>query len=94
MSKEMTLIVLGLWVAVVPYLGVPSAWRTALLVLSGIGIAAVGFLLRGETLGRTPGSVGSKHSNFIESAASHELPNDIPQGDVHEHHKEGISSLN
>ncbi len=85
MSKEMMVIALGIWVAVVPYLGVPSAWRTALLVLSGLGIAVVGFLLRGEALGR-PGRAGgatsSTHSNFVENM-------DQP----HEH-KEGITSLN
>ena len=50
MSKEMSLIVLGIVVAVVPYLGIPGSWKTALLVLCGLGIALIGFLLRGETL--------------------------------------------
>ena len=87
MSKEMTVIVLGIWVVVVPYLGIPGAWRTALLVLTGIGIALVGFILRGEALGRPdrPGSAGSQHSTFVENTAQ--------PTEAHEQ-KEGISELN
>lgn len=82
MSKEMTVIALGLFVVVVPYLGIPGDWRVALLVLSGFGITVTGFLLRGEALSR--GARPHVHNSFVESgqpAPTHE-------------HKEGISSLN
>lgn len=82
MSKEMTIIALGLWVVVVPYLGIPGDWRTALLVLSGIGIAVTGFLLRGEALSH--GTKPHEHNPFVESGQPHL---------AHEH-KEGITSLN
>jgi len=89
MSKEMTVIVLGICVIIVPYLGVPGTWRTALLVVSGIGIATIGFLLRGEALGR--GSGGTKHNTFTESLPTHGMPADTHS--THEH-KDGITSLN
>ncbi len=52
MSKEVTLILLGLAIAALPYLGLPGSWRTTLLVLGGLGIAALGFFLRREVLAR------------------------------------------
>ena len=91
MSKEMTVIVLGIWVAVVPYLGVPSLWRTVLLVVSGIGIAVIGFLLRGEALSR--GAPVSRHATFVESSPSAQSPARNSSADIHEQ-KEGITSLN
>lgn len=85
MSKEMTVIVLGLWVAIVPYLGVPGTWRTAILLLSGLGIAIVGFLLRGEAIGRAQHR--ASRSTFAETAAE-------PTQPQHHDHQEGITSHN
>ena len=82
MSKEMTIIGLGIFVVVVPYLGIPGAWRTALIVLSGLGIALCGFLLRGESLAR-----GDKHNQHPSSFVENSLPHAS-----HDH--EGINSLN
>lgn len=57
MSKETGVIVIGLWVFILPFLGIPSSWRTALLALTGIGLALLGFFLRSEAMGRsTPSS--------------------------------------
>lgn len=66
MSKEMTVIALGVFVAVVPYLGIPGLWKTVLFVLAGLGLAGVGFLLRGEALAR---EAGHGHDHFVENAA-------------------------
>lgn len=83
MSKEMSVIVLGIWVVVVPYLGVPSSWRTVLLVLSGLTIAVIGFLLRNESLAHTGTSAQPRHrteDSFVESApAAPPLPEQEPQ---------------
>lgn len=53
MSKEMWVIVLGLWTIVLPYLGIPGSWKVALFVLTGLAVATFGFLLRGEALSRS-----------------------------------------
>lgn len=88
MSKEMTIIALGLWVVVVPYLGIPSDWRAVLLVFSGLGIAVTGFLLRGEALSR--GTIKPhEHNPFVESS----IPVHTGAHLAHDH-KEGITSLN
>ena len=64
MSKEMSIILLGVWVIIVPYLGLPEAWRIFLIVLSGIAIVVIGLLLRGETLSR--GVEENKNHPFVE----------------------------
>ena len=80
MSKEMTVIALGILVVVTPYLGIPGLWKTVVFVLAGLSLAGVGFLLRGEALARA----GHSHGHFVENAA----PTTPTQRD------HGISSLN
>jgi len=84
MSKEMVVIALGIWVLIIPYLGVPGGWRTALLVITGIGLIVLGFFLRAEALSRA-GRRG--HSSFVEH-----VPHST-QDTTHDR-KEGIGSLN
>ena len=72
MSKEMGVILLGLWVVIVPYLGVPESWRTVFIILAGIAIAVIGLLLRGETLAR--GVSEHKHQPFVEQAPQQPVP--------------------
>ncbi|MDE1925429.1 MAG: hypothetical protein KGH79_04625 [Patescibacteria group bacterium] len=89
MSKETAIIVLGLWVVILPYLGIPGGWRTTLLILSGIALMVLGFLLRGDALSR--GSLAKEHrgrNSYVENTAS------ITQDYSTHDHKEGITSLN
>jgi len=81
MSKEMWVIVLGIWVIISTQLGVPGSWHTIVLVLSGIALAAIGFFLRAEAIAR--GGNRSQHRPFIEN--THPTMHD---------QKEGITSLN
>ena len=64
MSKEMGVIILGLLVIIIPYLGLPISWRTILLVIVGVGITIIGFLLRGEVISK--GTAGSEKHHFAE----------------------------
>lgn len=89
MSKEMTVIALGIWILLVPHLGVPGSWRTTILIVTGLGVALVGFLLRGEAIARgfrPPESHTARRieHTFVES----------PITQVSHEHKEGINSLN
>jgi hypothetical protein len=81
MSKEMTIIALGVLVVITPYLGIPGLWKTVIFVLAGLGLAGVGFLLRGEALAR---SAGEGHDHFVENTA--------PTTHIERDH--GIGSLN
>jgi hypothetical protein len=64
MSKEMSVIALGLLVIVIPYLGVPSSWKTPFLLGAGLLIMLLGFLLRGAALSR--GVEGSESRPFVD----------------------------
>jgi hypothetical protein len=50
MSKEMAVIVLGVWVVILPYLGIYRSWLTVLLVITGVALMIMGFLMRGEKI--------------------------------------------
>ncbi len=81
MSKEMAVIALGIWVIVIPYLGVPGSWRTIILILTGLGIVSLGFFLRAQVLAR--GGRNAHAHPFVE--------NDSPST---EHEQKGIHSFN
>lgn len=76
MSKEVSVIILGLLVAVAPYLGLPGSWRSVLLVIIGLGLAALGFFLRREALSRGAATRGDffvdSRPQATESPFSHE----------------------
>lgn len=88
MSKETTVIALGLWVMVMPYLGVPRAWLTALMILTALGFIALGFLLRAEGLSRGPRHAG-RHQHFVEH-----MPQSAQEHQEGHDRKERINSLN
>jgi hypothetical protein len=68
MSKEMSVIVLGVLVMLIPYLGIPGSWRTLLLVVVGVAVTILGFLLRGETISQ--GTRKTEHLPFVDSAGN------------------------
>jgi len=45
MSKNSIILLLGLWVALVPFLGFPGAWKTFFIVVSGLAIAVLSILI-------------------------------------------------
>lgn len=99
MSKEMLVIALGLWIIIVrTLLGIPGSWQTVLLVMTGVALAVVGFLLRGEALARAahrPRPIQRESSyTFVESAPPR--PTAAPEAEADEAHeqKNGINSLN
>lgn len=48
MRKERMLFFVGIWVAVLPFLGFPNSWRKILFVLSGLAIIYLAYLFRGQ----------------------------------------------
>jgi hypothetical protein len=94
MSKEISVIAIGVWITLVPFLGVPGSWKTVIFVLSGILLVVLGFFLRAEVISR--GARGSRDASlpFVENIAEHEddeMETYFPR--PHER-KEKITSLN
>ncbi|MCX6758000.1 MAG: hypothetical protein NTZ44_03925 [Candidatus Nomurabacteria bacterium] len=45
MKKARTLLTIGIWVAILPYLGFPSSWKNILFVLTGLGLFYFAYVL-------------------------------------------------
>ena len=48
MTKDVGILILGLIVVATPFLGLPGSWKTVVFVVSGLTIAFLAFLLRGD----------------------------------------------
>ena len=48
MRKARILLVLGLWIAVLPYLGFPYSWKDILTSISGLGLICFSYMLYRE----------------------------------------------
>ncbi len=80
-------IALGLWIIVVrTLLGIPGSWQTFLFILTGVALAVIGFLLRGEALSR-----GTPRREHAERPGTYPF---VESPSVTHDHKEGINSLN
>ncbi|KKQ03026.1 MAG: hypothetical protein US12_C0021G0002 [Parcubacteria group bacterium GW2011_GWA2_36_24] len=49
MRKAYIFLVLGIWMAVLPYLGFPHSWKNVLITLSGFGLIYTSFTLYKES---------------------------------------------
>jgi hypothetical protein len=87
MSKELTVVALGVWVIIVPFLGVPSSWREWILLATGLALVLLGLMLRATEISR--GTKRGGHHTFVENSATDTLEH------ISEHaRKERITSLN
>ena len=44
MRKEKTLLIIGLWVAVLSFMGFPNTWRKVLFLITGLAIMYLAYL--------------------------------------------------
>jgi sugar phosphate permease len=69
MTLDTLIMLSGAFVAVLPFLGFPNSWDTALFFLAGIFIIALGIVVRRRGADR-PGDGGTGHTpDFVESAS-------------------------
>jgi hypothetical protein len=71
MRKELTVMILGAWIALVPYLGFPRSWDEPMLVISGLLLVLVGFLLRHHALERLKRQ-SRRSDSFAENTPAHD----------------------
>jgi len=48
MKRARILLILGIWVAILPYLGFPIFWKNILFTLTGLGLIYFGYILYKE----------------------------------------------
>lgn len=63
MRKARILLILGIWVAILPYLGFPSTWKNILFSLSGLGLIYFSYVLYREFIAKEKVEV---FENFAE----------------------------
>ena len=49
MRKAYTFLILGIWIAVLPYLGFPYSWKNIIFTVTGLGIIYMSFVLYKES---------------------------------------------
>ena len=77
MRRVRVLLILGIWVAVLPFLGFPYSWKDILTALSGLGLIYVSFVMYRESrVGETKKEI---FENFSENHHSSESETSIEQ---------------
>ena len=66
MSKAYTLLIFGVWVAVLPYLGFPNSWKNILITLSGLGLIGASYIFYQEIKAKEA-KKGETFENFSEN---------------------------
>ena len=85
MSKDVAIIFLGLWIAVVPFLGFPGTWKTVIFITSGLGIVILTFLLRRDVI------------SYVSRITSHKKRNTdvyVENGVKDKHQPENLNNTN
>jgi Na+/phosphate symporter len=66
MRRAYTLLILGIWVAILPFLGFPISWKNILFVLTGLGLMYFSFMIYKDALKK--GEVANQiFDNFSEN---------------------------
>ncbi|MFZ2205322.1 MAG: hypothetical protein WAV23_01910 [Minisyncoccia bacterium] len=67
MQKARTLLTLGIWVTVLPYLGFPYAWKNTLFTLTGLVLMYFSYILYKEFKMTEKGKKQTSFDNFSEN---------------------------
>lgn len=70
MRKAYILLVLGIWIAILSYLGFPYSWKNVLFTLSGIAIIYASFVIYKES--KTKPNKEEIFDNFSENKSFNE----------------------
>lgn len=75
MRKERTLLFLGIWVAILPFLGFPNSWRTFLFFITGCALVFLAYLFyKANRARRSPHDESLAHP-FVDSVVSNDTNN-------------------
>jgi hypothetical protein len=76
MKTARTLLILGIWIAILPYLGFPYSWKKILLTLSGLGVAYVAYILYKKEKIDTKNIGSMKFDNFSQNSGFRNNPHE------------------
>jgi len=71
MRKEKTLLIIGLWVAILSFLGFPSNWRRILFLITGLAIMYLSYLFYLEVKARLAKDINHSKT-FVDNIGSGE----------------------
>jgi cbb3-type cytochrome oxidase subunit 3 len=66
MNKARVILILGIWTALLPYLGFPYSWKNFLMIFTGIILLYVSYTLYKESKEKADGE--NKFDNFSENS--------------------------
>lgn len=72
MRKEKTLLIIGLWVLILPFLGFPSSWRSVLYVITGVSLIYLSYLFYLEAKSRLMKINNNQTKTFIDNIEKEE----------------------
>lgn len=76
MKTARTLLILGIWIAILPYLGFPYSWKKILLTLSGLGVAYISYVLYKKEKIDTKNIGSMKFDNFSQNSGFRNNPHE------------------
>lgn len=71
MKRARIILMLGVWVAILPYLGFPSSWKNVLFTLTGLVFTYFSYILYKEFKASTKGKDPQTFDNFSENNTFH-----------------------
>ncbi|MEI6660138.1 MAG: hypothetical protein WCK91_01805 [bacterium] len=60
MRKERSLLIIGIWVAILPFLGFPSSWRSFMFIITGLALVYLSYMFYQEYRARMPKDADNK----------------------------------
>lgn len=69
MRKERTLLIIGIWVIILPFLGFPSLWKNVLFVVTGLMITYLAYLFNFEKKSRLS-RIENRVKSFVDNISN------------------------
>lgn len=71
MRKERTLLIIGVWVAMLSFLGFPNSWRRVFFVITGAALVYLSYLFYKQAKARLPKD-DNRSKTFVDNIGSGE----------------------
>ncbi len=66
MKKQRTLLILGIFIALLPFTGFPNSWRKTFFVLAGLSVSYIAYLLYREKT-NMQGKMHNKSNTYTDN---------------------------